>query len=237
VEPILPSLTIFFPCYNDESTIDKLVHDAVSVGYSLTDDPEVIVVDDGSIDGSRRVLETLRSRHRELRLVCHELNRGYGAALRSGFSAATKEWVFYTDGGGQYDVGDLPDLAEKIADVDVVNGHKISRSDRWYRIWIGKVYASVVRSIFDLPIQDIDCDFRLIRSSLLDQLDLHSDSGSICVELISGLAQVGARFREVPVAHYSRRFGRSEFFQPGRIMRTVYQLIQLRNRMIRGENT
>ena len=214
---------------------ETVVKDAISVGYSVTDDLEVIVIDDGSIDGSRRILETLRARHKELLLVCHELNRGYGAALRSGFSSATKDWVFYTDGDGQYDVADLPDLVAEVSGVDVVNGHKISRSDRWYRIWIGKAYAVLVRDIFDLPIKDIDCDFRLMRSSLLNQLDLISDSGSICVELVSGLDRLGARFREVPVPHYSRQFGKSEFFQLSRIIRMVYQLIQLRNRMNREE--
>jgi glycosyltransferase involved in cell wall biosynthesis len=163
------------------------------------------------------------------------LNRGYGAALRSGFSSATKDWVFYTDGDGQYDVADLPDLVAEVSGVDVVNGQKISRSDCWYRIWIGKAYAALVQDIFDLPIKDIDCDFRLMRSSLLKQLDLISDSGSICVELVSGLDRLGARFREVPVLHYSRQFGKSEFFQLSRIIRTVYQLIQLRNRMNREE--
>jgi glycosyltransferase involved in cell wall biosynthesis len=145
VESILPSLTIFFPCYNDERTIEQLVEDAISVGYGLTDDLEVIVIDDGSIDGSRRLLETLRMRHSELQLVCHDLNRGYGAALRSGFSAATREWVFYTDGDGQYDVGDLPELATEAVNADVVNGHKISRSDRWHRIWIGIAHVALVR--------------------------------------------------------------------------------------------
>ncbi len=227
----LPSLTIFFPCYNDESTIDDLVVQAISVGYSLTDDLEVIVIDDGSVDGSRRVLERLRMKHSELRLVCHEKNRGYGAALRSGFDAATKEWVFYTDGDGQYDVNDLPDLAAESRNADIINGHKIRRADGWHRRLIGKVYAAVVRKAFDLPIRDIDCDFRLIRTYLVKELDLRSDSGSVCVELIAGLADRGAVFREVAVHHYARRFGKSEFFQMSRILRTVVQLYILHKRL------
>ena len=234
VDALLPSLTIFFPCYNDEGTIDQLVEDAFSVGFSLTDDLEVIVVEDGSIDGSRRVLERLRSKYDQLRLVYHERNRGYGAALRSGFEAATSEWVFYTDGDGQYDVNDLHDLVPFTENADVVNGQKISRSDSWYRIWIGKVYAKVVGEVFELPIADIDCHFRLIRTALVKQLDLTADSGAICVELISGLAGLGARFEEVPVVHYSRQFGRSQFFQIRRIIRTLYQLNQIRSRLREG---
>ena len=113
---------------------------------------------------------------------------------------------------------------------DVVNGHKIRRSDSWVRCLVGKVYAAAVRKAFDLPIRDIDCDFRLIRTTLVKQLDLQSDSGSICVELIAGLADLGAVFREVPVHHYARRFGKSEFFQFSRILRTIYQLFKLHKR-------
>ena len=227
----LSSLTIFFPCYNDEGTIDELVVDAIAVGYGLTDDLEVIVIDDGSRDGSRRLLEVLRTKYSEFRLVCHEKNLGYGAALRSGFDAATKEWVFYTDGDGQYDVNDLEHLVAECGSADVVNGHKIKRSDSWVRRLFGKAYATAVRKAFDLPIRDIDCDFRLIRTTLVKQLDLQSDSGSICVELIVGLDGLGAVFCEVPVHHYARRFGKSEFFQFSRILRTVYQLLKLHKRL------
>ena len=156
MDALLPSLTIFFPCFNDEGTIDQLVEDAFSVGFSLTDDLEVIVVEDGSLDGSRRVLERLRSKYDRLQLVYHERNRGYGAALRSGFEAATGELVFYTYGDGQYDVNDLPDLVPFTKNADVVNGQEISRSDHWHRIWIGKGYAKVVGELFELPITDID---------------------------------------------------------------------------------
>lgn len=227
MEPRLASLTIFFPCYNDEGTIDELVEDAYRVGYGLTDDLEVIVIDDGSVDGSLRVLQAVRARHPDLRLVCHERNRGYGAALRSGFNAATKAFIFYTDGDAQYDLEDLPALAERIEGVDVVNGHKIRRADPLYRRAAGRLYAAAVGKAFDLPIRDIDCDFRLMRTEAVKRLDLRSDSGSICVELIVGLAAGGATFAEVPVNHYPRRFGQSQFFQPTRILRTVLQLIRL----------
>jgi glycosyltransferase involved in cell wall biosynthesis len=230
VDPILSSLTIFFPCYNDEGTIVELVRDALSVGYDLTDDLEVVVIDDGSVDGSRRLLEGLRGRHPEFKLICHEKNRGYGAALRSGFEAATKAWVFYTDGDGQYDVNDLPDLVSEVGGCDVVNGHKMRRADGWHRRVVGNLYATTVRKVFVLPIRDIDCDFRLIRTDLVKRLVLESDSGSVCVELISKLADLGAVFAEVPVPHYARRFGTSQFFQFSRIVRTILQLISLYQR-------
>lgn len=230
MDTVLPSLTIFFPCYNDEGTIDRLVIDAFSVGFELTDDLEVVVVDDGSLDGSRRLLEGMRRDHPNLRLIRHEKNRGYGAALRSGFEAATKAWVFYTDGDGQYDVNDLPDLARASEAVDVVNGYKVNRADPWHREVLGKLYAAGVHKAFAIPIRDIDCDFRLIRTSMVQQLDLRSDSGSICVELICGLADLGATFREVPVSHHRRQFGRSEFFRFGRVVRTILQLISLYRR-------
>ena len=160
-----------------------------------------------------------------LKVVTHEVNRGYGGALRSGFAAATKELVFYTDGDGQYDVKEIPImLALLVDDTDFVNGMKMSRSDPAYRVFIGNLHKFVTRWAFWLPIDDVDCDYRLIRRSVLDRVELHSNSGSICVELVKRAQRVGARFRQVSVRHYSRQFGSSQFFRPGRILRTYADL-------------
>src|SRR6185436_11218240 len=198
-----PSISAFFPCYNDESTIAGLVRETDAQLRCATGDYEIIVVNDGSHDG----------------------NRGYGGALRSGFAAATKELVFYTDGDGQYDVGEIPImLALLVDDTDFVNGMKMARSDPAYRVFIGNLHKFVTRWAFWLPIDDVDCDYRLIRRSLLERIELRSNSGSICVELVKCAQRAGARFRQVSVRHYSRQFGTSQFFRPGRILRTYVDL-------------
>lgn len=220
-----PSISAFFPCYNDSKTIGQLVIDALTILKELTDDYEVIVVDDGSTDASRSVLENLAKKHRKLKLIFHQKNLGYGSALQTGFKTATKELIFYTDGDGQYDVKELPLLYMIMTpDVDFVNGIKMTRAYRANRIIIGKVYSFMTRWLFLLPIYDTDCDFRLIRKKIIDKLNFTSFSGSICVELIKRAQLAGAKFREVSIHHYERRWGESQFFVPRRILSTLWEL-------------
>ena len=223
-----PSISAFFPCYNDSQTIGNLVLEAERQLRELTDDYEVIVVNDGSRDNSAEVLCSLQSNVPSLRVVTHEKNRGYGGALRSGFAAATKELVFYTDGDGQYDVRELPILLMLLSDdTDFVNGVKMTRQDPAYRVHAGNVHRFLMRWAFFLPINDVDCDFRLIRRRILDRVELRSNSGSICVELVKHAERAGAQFREVSVHHYARQWGESQFFRPGRIFRTYLDLASI----------
>jgi glycosyltransferase involved in cell wall biosynthesis len=220
-----PSISVFFPCYNDARTIGGLVQRAEEVLAGLVDDYEIIVVNDGSRDDSAAVLGALAAQMPRLSIVTHETNRGYGGALRSGFARATKELVFYTDGDGQYDVGELPIMLMLLTDdTHVVNGMKMTRHDPPYRVFIGNLHRFVTRWSFWLPINDVDCDFRLIRRSTLDKIRLSSSSGSICVELVKQAQRAGAQFREVSVHHYARRSGVSEFFTPRRIIHTYADL-------------
>ena len=220
-----PSVSVFFPCYNDAETIGALVLDADAVLRALTDDYQIIVVNDGSSDASATVLRDLQSRVSRLEIVTHPVNRGYGGALRSGFAASTKDLVFYTDGDAQYDVKELPLLVMLLSDdVDVVNGIKMTRQDPAYRVFAGNLHKFVTRWLFWLPIIDVDCDFRLIRRSALAGVRLESDSGSICAELVKKIERAGATFREVSVHHYARKAGASQFFRPGHIVRTYLGL-------------
>ena len=220
-----PSITAFFPCYNDAASIGDLVLIADATLRGLTDDYEIIVVNDGSRDDSAAVLRALATRVARLRIVTHETNRGYGAALRSGFANATKDLVFYTDGDGQYDASEIPILLMLLTeDTHFVNGMKMTRRDPAYRVFFGNLHRFITRWMFWLPVTDVDCDFRLIRRSIVQRLSLKSSSGSICVELVKQAQRAGAQFREVSVHHYARRSGESEFFTPGRIFRTYFDL-------------
>lgn len=222
-------LSIFFPAYNDARSLPGLVEKAFAVGQDCAEQVEVIVVDDGSQDDTPRVLEELQRRYGPaLRVIRHPANLGYGAALTSGFRAATKELVFYTDGDGQYDVGELRKLVEQVGPgVDWVNGYKISRSDPWYRLLIGRLYNFAVRRLFSLKLRDVDCDFRLIHRRVLGSLQLSTSSGAICVELAYQLQAAGANLVEVPVHHYPRLYGRSQFFRLPHLWRTVVDVVRL----------
>jgi glycosyltransferase involved in cell wall biosynthesis len=223
-----PSISVFFPCYNDGKTIADLVLEADRQLALVTDDYEVIVVNDGSSDDSAAVLRALAARLPRLKVVTHPVNRGYGGALRSGFANATKDLVFYTDGDGQYDVKELPVLLMLMTpDTHFVNGIKMTRQDTAVRIFVGNLHRFLMRWSFWLPINDVDCDFRLIRRSILERLELRSNSGSICVELVKHAQRAGAQFREVSVHHYARQFGESQFFRPGRILRTYLDITRM----------
>ncbi len=224
----LPSLTIFFPCFNDAATIGSLVAGAHVVGSESGRDFEILVVDDGSKDNSGAILEALRAKYPELRVVSHGANRGYGAALRSGFSGALKDLVFYTDGDGQYDVLELRKFLPVLQDgVDVVNGYKISRSDPFHRVVIGKIYVVLMRILFQFHVRDVDCDFRLIRREALSRIALHHSSGVICLELVKKLERAGYRFVEFPVHHYHRVAGKSQFFNFRRLFATGLNIFRL----------
>jgi len=180
------------------------------------------------------VLGELRQRYAPcLRVITHAENRGYGGALRSGFAAATKAFVFYTDGDGQYDVGELPRLLALCdPETGLVNGYKLERHDPVHRVWIGSTYNFCARLLFRIRIRDIDCDYRLIRRDLLDRIHLTSTSGTICVELVRKLELSGCGVREVGVHHYPRLYGRSQFFRMRSLARTFYQLLRLWLRLV-----
>lgn len=200
---------------------------------TLTDDYEIIVVNDGSPDHTAQVLADLEPHYPHLRVVTHVRNRGYGGAIRSGFEHATKDLVFYTDGDAQYDPREVRLLYEQLRDdVDVVQGYKIQRHDPMHRIIIGKAYHTVVKAAFGLRLRDVDCDFRLIRRHLFDVVSLESNSGVICVELMKKIQDSGARIVEVPVHHYHRVYGQSQFFNFRRVGRVGWDLFGLWWRLV-----
>jgi glycosyltransferase involved in cell wall biosynthesis len=207
------AISAFFPAYNDAGSIGKVVRDAAALLPKLTSDYEIVVVNDGSADETGRVLRSLAAEIPFLRVIEHPANRGYGAALITGFANCTKELIFYTDGDGQYDVRELELLVDTFGEnVDLVNGYKISRSDPMHRVLIGGVYQRLMRFMFRLKIKDVDCDFRLFRRSLLARSPLTFESGVICVEMMKRFESRGCRTVEVPVHHYPRSHGSSQFF-------------------------
>jgi glycosyltransferase involved in cell wall biosynthesis len=223
-----PSLSIFFPAYNDAGTIASLAIAAHMTARQVTEDYEVIVVDDGSPDHTGALLDELALHFPWLRVVHHDANRGYGGALRTGFRTASKELVFYTDGDAQYDPRELTALYEALTpDVDFVNGYKIGRSDPLHRIVIGRLYHWLVRTAFGLRLRDVDCDFRLMRREVFDKVVLTRSSGVICVELMKKVHDHGFRIAQVPVHHYHRSYGKSQFFNFPRVARTLLDLTRL----------
>lgn len=231
--PLVTSVSAFFPCYNDALSIGKMVRDVRESLVEAVSDFEIIVVNDGSSDNSLEVLHDLQKEIGELRIVNHEVNRGYGGALLSGFAASNKQWVFYTDGDAQYDAREILRCIDAVTESsNVIQGFKIGRGDPIHRRVIGRVYHHVVRLLFRLPVRDTDCDFRLIRNAILDKIRLRSTTGVICVEMMHALNRVNANFVEVGVSHYHRPHGKSQFFRIPAISRSAIQLLQLWTRLM-----
>ena len=223
-----PSISVFFPAYNDAGTIASMVIAALRTCERLADDYEVIVVENGSTDYTVEVLQDLEEQYERLRVLTNREPLGYGGALQLGFNTAQKDLVFYTDGDAQYDPHELALLYAALRpDVDVVQGYKIARNDPVFRKIIGRIYHWTVKIAFGLPIRDTDCDFRLIRKSALARFTLRSKTGTIPLELVKKLHESGAVFAEVPVRHYHRVYGRSQFFNFPRLWATGVNLIQL----------
>jgi glycosyltransferase involved in cell wall biosynthesis len=223
-----PSISAFFPAYNDAGTIPSMVIATDMMLRDLTDDYEIVVVNDGSADHTGAVLEELKRSYPHLKVVHHQENRGYGGALRSGFANSCKDLVFYTDGDAQYDPREMVLLLEAMTpEVDVVNGYKVKRSDPLHRVIIGKMYHWTVKTAFGLKIRDVDCDFRLFRRTVFDKVRLERDSGVICVEMMKKVQDAGFNIAQVPVSHHHRAYGHSQFFNFARVFRVGVDLIRL----------
>lgn len=231
---IKESISAFFPCYNDGGTIASMI---VLMDRTLRDlevkEYEIIVIDDGSNDHAREILNELKKKYPRLRIIFHEKNRGYGGALRSGFAHAKNELIFYTDGDFQYDVTEIKKLLPAMTDkIDIVNGYKKRRSDPLHRRIIGRIYHWTVKVLFGIKIRDVDCDFRLIRKKVIKKITLKENSGAICLEMIKTMQDAGFKFAEVPVSHFFRSYGKSQFFNFLRIFQVVTSLLQLWWRLV-----
>lgn len=207
-------MTIVFPFYNDAGTVQLAIDQAYKYGKKVTKNLEVIALHGGnSKDETWSEILKQKQRYPRLKILNKKRNTEGYAVIKHGLKAATKDWVFYTDGDLQYKMAELPALVRKVRrhDVTVVNGYKISRGDNLKRELFGSVYQQLAWWLFQLPIQDIDCDFRLIKTSLLKKIRLEASHSSVLPELIKKLEWAGAHFAEVPVLHLPRRYGHSNY--------------------------
>lgn len=222
------SISACFPAYNDGGTIASIVVTSILTLQQITDDFEIIIGNDHSSDHTGEILDELAKQYPSLRVIHHPKNLGYGGNLRSIFARASKDWVFYTDGDAQYDVRELALLIPAITpQIDIVNGYKISRNDPLHRVIIGRVYHHIMQLMFGFPIQDVDCDFRLIRRKCFDAVTLESRDGTLPVEMVKKFHDAGFKFAEVPVHHFHRVYGRSQFFNVRRLLRVVKDITKL----------
>jgi len=228
------SLSVFFPCRNEQDNIERVARQALEVLPTISDDFEVIIVDDGSTDQTGAIAERLAGENPRVRAIHHPVNRGYGGALQSGFGAATKEWVFYTDGDGQFDLHELPVFLAYLDRYDIVVGYRLRRRDPWHRRVNGWAWTRLINCLFDLHVRDIDCAFKLFRRAVFAHIELHSQGALISTEVLARARRAGYRMIEHGVHHYSRRHGRPSGASPRVIARAFYELCRLRRHILAG---
>jgi len=210
-------LSVVVPCFNEVDNIAAVVREAAAVGRRLGSRLQIIVVDDGSTDGTAAVLDALKRQVPELETVSHVANRGYGAALRSGLDHARFEHVFLTDGDGQFDLGELAQATPLLTRYDVVLGYRRRRSDGVWRALCGRSWTALVNAVLGLRVRDANCAFKVFPRRLLRTASLRSDGALISAELIQAAEQSSLRIAQIPVSHFPRRKGR----QTGASLRVI----------------
>ncbi|TSA53029.1 MAG: glycosyltransferase family 2 protein [Planctomycetaceae bacterium] len=231
---VMVSISVFFPCYNEQENVGRTVEKALEVMQKLNADFEAIIVDDGSSDGTGRIADEIAGRDGRVKVVHHEGNLGYGAALQSGFKAATKELVFYTDGDGQFDINEMPPLLALMERYDIVSCYRLNRQDSFIRKINGWCWTMLVCLMFGLKVRDIDCAFKLYKREIFNKIELSSTGALIDAEILARAARKGYRITQKGVHHYPRTSGEQSGASLRVILRAFKELFKLQRRIRSG---
>lgn len=230
----LAELSIFFPCYNEEGNVERVVRAALSAAQRYAETFEIIIVDDGSRDATGEIADRLAAEIPQVRAVHNRPNRGYGGAVARGLAEARYAWIFFTDGDGQFDVRELDRLIGLLDRCDFAVGYRAKRADPFLRKVNAFCWGTLVRLLFGLRVRDIDCAFKLLPKSLIDRIELRSEGALISTELLARARYRGLRIAETPVSHYPRLAGEQTGANPRVILRAFKELFKLRKH-IRAE--
>ncbi|MDQ7857246.1 MAG: glycosyltransferase family 2 protein [Armatimonadota bacterium] len=224
----LGGISAVLPAYNEEAALPRTVAELRAVLAGLGGAFEIVVVDDGSTDGTGALADRLAAADPAVRAVHHPRNLGYGAALRSGFAAARLPWVFLMDADGQFDPAELPAFVESAAaGADFVVGYRPERADAGHRTLYAKVWAWLMSALLGVGVRDVDCAFKLMRRSYLERMHLQAGGAFLSAEMLAKARRLGARFVERPVRHLPRRAGTSTGGNPRVLVRAFYELARL----------
>lgn len=222
-----PQLSLVFPVFDEAANVDRVIESACKIGDQLVETFEVVIVDDGSRDGSARLIDRWSARDPRIRTVRHATNLGYGAALRSGLTAARGDLIFFSDADLQFELSELAKLLAHSGSFDIVAGYRSPRRDPWPRSLIARTWALIIRVIFGLEIRDIDCAFKLFHRRVIEEMPLASVGAFINTEILLRARSAGFRIHQVPVTHRPRRFGRQTGARPQVVIRAAIELMRL----------
>jgi glycosyltransferase involved in cell wall biosynthesis len=220
----MESLSVFFPVFNDESTVRRVAEKALRVASELTDDYEVVIVNDGSPDNSGSFADAIASEHEQVRVIHHPRNLGYGAAVRTGLAACSKEWICFTDGDDEYDLHDLTKLWRLREFYDLIITFRYVRRYSGFRIVISQVYNRLLRRLFYLRFRDVSTGLRLVRKEIVDDIELYSNSPFIGAEIAIRTMLKGYRVGELGIQMFPREFGTGSSTSPENIYKTIVDM-------------
>ena len=228
-------VSVFFPCYNEAGNIERVTRRAVEVLDGLVSDWEIIIVDDGSSDDTGAIADRLAREDTRIRVVHHATNGGYGLALRSGFEAATRPYVFYTDGDGQFDIAELQRLLELRDEADIISGYRRRRRDGLRRKLFAAAWGFMVQRLLGFRCRDVDSAFKLYRREIFDRIKLRSTGALIDAEILARAARAGYTIRTVPVTHLPREAGEQTGSRPAVVLRAFRELLALWRDIRKGD--
>lgn len=229
------SISVFFPCYNEQDNIRQVTQRATEALKGTGADYEIILVNDGSRDDTGRIADKLAAGDGRIRVVHHQRNMGYGAALQSGFRAAKKEFVFFTDGDGQFDIGEMPAMLALMERYDIVCGYRLNRKDPIMRKINGWLWTKLVCILFGMKVRDIDCAFKLFRREVFEHIKMESSGALISAEILARATRAGYKITETGVHHYPRTAGKQTGAKFRVILRAFKELFSLYNRIRKGQ--
>ncbi len=229
--PRLAGLSIVLPCHDEAANVEAMIADATAAACRVADAHEILVVDDGSADDTRALATAIAGRDPRVRVLVHERNRGYGAALRTGFAAARLEWIFLTDADRQFDLADLDRTLALVPAADIVAGYRVQRADPAHRRVNAHAWNALVQRSFGLAVRDVDCAFKLLRRDLIGRLALGAEGAMVSTELLVRAQAAGAEIVELGVTHRPRTAGRSSGANPAVVLRAFRELRDLRGQL------
>ena len=221
-------ISIVLPAHNEAENLPILVSDITNCLNNLGWEYEIIIVNDGSTDNTKNIVLELKNKNNHIKEVDHQNNRGYGGAVRSGFSAATKEWVFFTDSDRQFDIREISKLAEYADTFDLVIGYRKNRQDHFTRKLNAGIFKLAVNILFGLFVKDIDCAFKLIKKEVIEKVNLESNGALINTELLVRAKRLGYKIKQIPVSHYPRLKGEQSGASIKVVLRAVKEIILFR---------
>lgn len=225
------SVSFFSPCYNEEKNVGKLISDAARFLPVIVSEHEIIIIDDGSDDATAEIAHGFALKTPGIRVIKHEKNMGYAAALRTGFENSGKEFIFFMDGDNQFDITEISKLIPYLNDFDIVAGYRIKRKDNLMRRFIGKCFNLIVRFFLGLKVNDVNCAFKIFKKEVVKNIKLESSGSLVNAEILIKAGKMGYKLKEVGVNHYPRKWGNQTGADPGVIIRACRDLFVLRKKM------